>query len=96
MVNDSAIRATSYKASINHLYSEIGGEAVILDLNSGVYYGLNEVGVDIWKWLQEAQTKENILSLLLDEYEVTRQQAEADLETVFTQFLETGLIEAID
>ena len=96
MVNNSAIQATSYKASTDHLYSEIGGEAVILDLGSGVYYGLNEVGVDIWKWLQEAQTKENVLSLLLDEYEVTRQQAEADLEAVFTQFLEIGLIEAID
>lgn len=96
MVNDSAIRATSYKASTNHLYSEIGGEAVILDLGSGVYYGLNEVGVDIWKWLQEARTKEEILNLLLDEYEVTRQQAQEDLEAVFTQFLEAGLIEEID
>lgn len=96
MVNDSVVQVLKYKASSNHLYSEIGGEAVILDLGSGVYYGLNEVGVDIWNWLQEAQTKEEILSLLLAEYEVTSEQAEADLEAIFTQFLAAGLIEIIN
>lgn len=93
MVNDSVVRVSEYKASSNHLYSEIGSEAVILDLGSGVYYGLNEVGVDIWNWLQEAQTKEEILSLLLTEYEVTSEQAEEDIEALFAQFLEIGLIE---
>ena len=96
MVNNSTTKLTQYKASSNHLYSEIDDEAVILDLNSGVYYGLNDVGVDIWRWLQEAQSKEQILSLLLDEYEVSRQQAEEDVEAIFTQFLETGLIETIE
>lgn len=92
MVNNSKTKLV-YKASSNHLYSEIGDEAVILDLNSGTYYGLNDVGVDLWRWLQEAQSKEQILNLLLDEYEVTRQQAEKDLEAIFTQFIEVGLIE---
>ncbi len=92
----SKIETTTYKASSNHLYSEIAEEAVILELNSGVYYGLNEVGVDIWKWLQQPQTEERILNLLLAEYEVTSEQAREDLQSVLAQLLEAGLIEIVE
>ena len=92
----SKIGTTTYKASSNHLYSEIAEEAVILELNSGVYYGLNEVGVDIWKWLQQPQTEEKILNLLLAEYEVTSEQACEDLQSVLAQLLEADLIEIVE
>jgi len=39
----SSVVATKTKVS-----SDLGGEAVILDLKSGVYYGLNDVGTRIW------------------------------------------------
>src|SRR5438874_308601 len=37
------------------LSSELDGEAVILDLTSGVYFGLNGVGARIWELLGEAR-----------------------------------------
>jgi hypothetical protein len=84
------------KASSNHLYSEIGEEAVILDINSGVYYGLNEVGVEIWNWLQEPKTATDILHLLLEEYEVTREQAEQDLNEILQEMSTAGLINVVE
>ncbi|MGF1542644.1 MAG: PqqD family protein, partial [Pleurocapsa sp.] len=84
---------TTYKVSPNHLYSEIADEAVILDLESGVYYGLNSVGVDIWQWLQQPQTAQNLLSLVLEEYEVTPEQAEQDIQSILQEMLDKGLIE---
>ncbi|GAB4523035.1 MAG: hypothetical protein Tsb0014_00150 [Pleurocapsa sp.] len=84
------------QASSNHLYSEIGEEAVILDINSGVYYGLNEVGVDIWNWLQEPKTATDILHLLLEEYEVTREQAEQDINEILQEMSSVGLINVVE
>jgi hypothetical protein len=86
-------QSTTYKVSTNHLYSEIADEAVILNLESGVYYGLNSVGVDIWQWLQHSQTEEKLLDLILAEYEVTPEQAEQDLQSILKEMLEVGLLE---
>ncbi len=43
------------KASIpgQVLCRDLGAEAVVLDLESGIYYGLDEVGLRMWKLLQE-------------------------------------------
>ena len=95
MINNSTTELT-YKASSNHLYSEIGDEAVILDLNSGAYYGLNDVGVDLWRWLQQPQSKENLLNLVLNEYEVSSEQASKDIQHIIEDMVNSGLIEIVD
>ncbi|MEO0013947.1 MAG: hypothetical protein RLZZ535_2336 [Cyanobacteriota bacterium] len=87
-------QSTTYKVSPNHLYSEVADEAVILDLDSGVYYGLNSVGVDIWQWLQQPQTADKLLDLVLEEYEVTQEQAEQDIQSILKEMLDKGLIQA--
>jgi hypothetical protein len=89
-------QSTTYKVSPNHLYSEVADEAVILDLDSGVYYGLNSVGVDIWQWLQQPQTEEKLLDLVLDEYEVTPEQAEQDLQSILKEMLNAGLLDVTE
>ncbi|MDJ0649132.1 MAG: PqqD family protein [Xenococcaceae cyanobacterium MO_188.B19] len=50
--------------------SELLGEAVILELKSGVYYGLNETGSLIWNLIQQSKTLEEIRDAILEEYEV--------------------------
>lgn len=86
----------SYKASTNYLYSEIDSEAVILDINSGTYYGLNEVSNRIWQWLQSPTSQSKLLKLLLDEYEVTEEDASQDLQNLLQDMLNNGLIEVVN
>lgn len=86
----------SYKASTKHLYSEIDAEAVILDVNSGTYYGLNEVSNRIWQFLQTPASEERLLELLLEEYEVTPEVARADLQALLQDLLSNGLIEVVN
>lgn len=86
---------TSYRASLVHLYSEIGSEAVILDLQSGTYYGLNETGNQIWQWLQKPKTFSELYKLILDEYDVPIEEALKDLESLLQEMVDTGLIEIV-
>ncbi len=85
---DSSVVATSEQAS-----SELEGEAVILNLKSGLYYGLNPVGASIWNLIQQPRTVSEIRSVILAEYSVSPEQCERDLLALLQQLEAQGLIE---
>jgi len=45
-----------FQAITEHLFSMLSQEAVILSLKNGKYYGLNPVGVSIWRASKEPVT----------------------------------------
>lgn len=73
--------------------SDLSGEAVILNLKSGVYYGLNAVGSSIWNLIQQPKTVNQIREALLAEYDVEPEQCDRDLHTILTDLIGAGLIE---
>lgn len=83
----------TYKVSSEQLHSEVGSEGVILDLKSGVYYGLNETGNQIWQWLQQPKSEAEILALVLQEYDVTPEQGASDVKDLLAQLSQAGIIE---
>ena len=52
------------------LAAEIDGEAVMLSIENGKYYGLDPVGTDIWNLASEPRSIEQICDTLLDRYDV--------------------------
>jgi hypothetical protein len=70
----------------------IDGEAVLLDLASGRYLGLNEVATRVWELLGEGKTIGAVRAALLDEFEVPAEVLEGDLEKLFADLLARGLI----
>jgi hypothetical protein len=71
----------------------LAGEAAILNLKNGVYYGLNPVGARIWSLIQEPRTIKEIRDTLLNEYDVDASSLQADLDVLLGQLAENGLIE---
>lgn len=59
--------------------SDLAGEIVLLDINAGTYYGLNEVGARVWQVIQQRRRIDEIHTLLLDEYEVDPARCKEDL-----------------
>lgn len=87
---------TVYKASTKYLYSEIDSEAVILDVNSGTYFGLNEVSNRIWQLLQVATSQQELVTQILEEYNVTEGEALTDLQSLLKEMLSKGLVEVVN
>jgi hypothetical protein len=58
---------------------ELEGEAVILDLKSGTYMGLNQVGTGIWALMQEHGSLQKVFEGLHKEYVVFSEGLESDL-----------------
>jgi Coenzyme PQQ synthesis protein D (PqqD) len=71
---------------------ELGGEAVILNLKKGAYYGLDEVGATIWSLIAEPVAVSKILETLLERYEVERGRCRDDLLALLAELRERGLI----
>ncbi len=75
---------------------DLDGEAAILNLNDGMYYGLNEVGARIWSLLSEPITVSLIRDQLEREYDVDSHRCEKDLVRLLSQLQDAGLIEVRD
>ena len=75
---------------------DLAGEAAILDLRSGTYYGLDPVGARIWSLLKEPIAVAAIQEMILQEYEVEASQCESDLVALLHQLADANLIELRD
>jgi len=77
------------------LDSRIGDEVVMLDINSGYYFGLNEVGSDIWEFLQHKKTFVELIEMLMVKYEVERELCIKETRELIQHMIEKKLIHRI-
>jgi hypothetical protein len=78
------------------LFRELDGEAVLLGLEAGRYYGLDAVGTRILSLLLEERTLGEVHSLVLGEYEVAASQLWADIVRLVGELQAEGLVSVHD
>ena len=54
---------------------------------------LNETGVFIWKQLEAGKNQDEIVKALLDEYDVSDEQANRDVTDILNQLIVLGILE---
>ncbi len=74
------------------LVQMLDGEAVLLNLDTESYFGLDEVGARMWTLLTESGSIQAAYEALLEEYDVTPEQLRADLIDLIGRLAEQGLI----
>jgi hypothetical protein len=83
-------------ASPDQVSSDLSGESVILNLKSGTYFGLNEVGSSIWQFIQEPRTVSDVCESILAEYDVDAQTCETEVQALLVDLLAAQLVEIRD
>jgi hypothetical protein len=73
---------------------DLAGEAVLLHLGTSTYFGLDSVGTRIWQLIEECQSTEAAVPLLLQEFEVDEQQLRRDVDALVAQLLAKRLLTA--
>ena len=75
------------------LGSELGSEVVMLSLRDGTYYGLDEVGAEIWRLIQTPTTIDRIVSSIVDTYDVDARRCRSDVINLVVALRDRGLVE---
>jgi len=76
------------------LFQEVGGEAVLLDLASEQYFGLDPVGTRIWELIDGQARLQEIHGTLCAEYDAEPTKIAADLLALGQSLLDAGLARA--
>jgi len=74
----------------------LGDEAILLNVASGMYFGLDPVGTRIWELLVEGAGKQEILGRVLDEYDVEPERARTDVEAFIQALASKGLTQEVN
>jgi len=70
----------------------VDDEMVLLDMNSENYFGLDEVGTDIWRAIEEKGVLQEVLEVLLEAYDVEEEILKKDLINFVQKLEKSGLI----
>lgn len=82
------------KVSGPHIVSEvIEGEAIIIDLNNGNYYSLQDSGAEIWAGVQDGLAVEEIVSRLRAKYQDNNEVIQSAVTVLLEQLQSKALIE---
>jgi len=71
---------------------DLEGEAVILNLESGTYFGLDKVGTRIWTLLQKDGSLRQAFEAVQQEYDVAAEKLEGDLLRLVEELRANGLL----
>ena len=82
------------KTSEKVLMQKVAGEAVLLDLDSQSYFGLDPVGTLIWEGVSAGKTEAEIVERIISEFDVVADVAERDLQAFLEQLADDKLISA--
>lgn len=83
---------TRISARPDQISSDLEGETILLHMTSGLYYGLNDIGVKIWSLIQTPQTLAEVRQTLLANYEVTVEDCDRELKELLISLSEAELI----
>jgi hypothetical protein len=78
--------------SADVLVQELDGEAVLLNLDSERYFGLDDVGTRIWQQLLEHGRLERVCEEMRKEYDVDESTLLADVVRLVEELIGAGIV----
>lgn len=72
---------------------QIGPETILLDFESSNYLRLNETGTLLYRLLGEGRQRDDLVTAMLEEYDVDAETATADVDAFLAELGGSGLLE---
>ncbi|WP_285849094.1 lasso peptide biosynthesis PqqD family chaperone [Metabacillus litoralis] len=78
-----------------NIVSDMAGEKVMLSVEKGKYFNLGEVGGEIWSLIEEKKTVNQLVSELVEQYDVEFDKCKSQVLTFLEVLREEELIQII-
>ena len=85
----------SYRMPDNVVFQEVGDDIVLLDLDTGTYFGLNQTGAEIYRHILEYNGIEK-LTETLTQFDVEPDELHADARALLDELVENGLLQVVE
>ncbi len=76
--------------------SELVDETVMMNVEKGVYYGLDDIETKLWQIIETPTSVSVLCDSLLSNYDVAREQGETDVLTFLNELHAEGIIEVVE
>jgi hypothetical protein len=76
--------------------SDVDGEVVMMSVERGEYYGLDDIASRIWHLIEEPRSIREICEILFPEYDAKRERIEQDVLAFFQDIHEDKLIRIVE
>lgn len=76
----------------NVTFEVVADEAILIDINTGTYFSLNEIGTEFWEMLDGTQTVEQHATTIATKYEVETSMVVDDLIELANEMAKDKLI----
>ena len=83
---------TSFRVSDDVVFRELDGEAVLLNLASGIYFGLDAVGTRVWQLIEQHGRLDTVLERMCEEYDAPADVLQRDLLRIASELAQKGLV----
>jgi hypothetical protein len=83
---------TTYIRNNETISGRLHDELVMMDIQKGKYFSLNQVATVIWDMLEQPLTLEEVCNRLTSEYNVDPVQCQKEVETHLTEMQKLGLV----
>ena len=80
------------KLADSALVQKVSDEMVILDVNSGQYYTLNEVAADMVELLKSGNSVSNVVNAICAQYDAQESEVKTDLHELLVTLLDKKLV----
>jgi hypothetical protein len=74
------------------LAAEVDGEIVMMSIEQGRYFGLDDIGSDIWKRIEQPCSFAALVDALAIDYEAERGTIAADVTALLTEMAEQDVV----
>ncbi len=82
-----------YRHSDNIDWKEFDKESVLLNLSTGFYFRLNQVGTFVWPLIDGKKNLSEIINAVTSHFEVSQRQANKDIHNFIEQLVTENLIQ---
>jgi hypothetical protein len=84
--------ATMISRSPSVVTAEVDGEIVMMSIEQGRYFGLDDIGSDIWKRIEPPCSFATLVDGLAADYEADRATIAADVQSLLGRMMEQDVV----
>ena len=83
-----------YAISQDVVHRVVDGETIVLNLESGTYFGLNATGTRVWRLIEAGATRAQMIERISTEFEHPIGAVQTDVDELLTALQSKGLVTA--